>query len=58
MGDSAKTTDKKAYEKPQIRIIELAADEILAAGCKTNSASPAVGGGVTCAVRGCAAIGS
>ena len=28
---------KKDYEKPKIRIIELAADEVLAIGCKIQS---------------------
>jgi hypothetical protein len=28
-------TPKQTYEKPRLRIIELAAEEILAVGCKT-----------------------
>jgi hypothetical protein len=27
---------KQAYEKPRLRVIELAAEEILAVGCKTS----------------------
>jgi hypothetical protein len=29
-------TPKQAYEKPRLRIIELAAEEILSVGCKTS----------------------
>ena len=29
--------DKKKYEKPDLRPIELAADEVLGVGCKTNT---------------------
>lgn len=48
---------KKPYEKPRLRIIELAAEEVLAAGCKT------FGGGATvpvspCDTGGCAGLGS
>jgi hypothetical protein len=47
---------KRHYEKPMLRIIELAADEILAVGCKTPSSGNT--GGVTCSSNGCAAYGS
>lgn len=30
---------KRSYEKPRLRIIELAAEEILSVGCKTNPVS-------------------
>ena len=36
--------EKQAYEKPRLRIIELAAEEVLAVGCKTAPGSPGVGG--------------
>ena len=59
MADSVKTTDRKAYEKPQIKIIELAAEEVLAAGCKLASGGlSAVGGAPPCTTRPCAGIGS
>lgn len=29
--------DKRPYEKPVLRIIELAAEEVLAVGCKTQN---------------------
>lgn len=31
---------KKSYEKPGLRVIELAAEEVLSAGCKTGLADP------------------
>jgi len=49
---------KKPYEKPRLRIIELAAEEVLAIGCKTTGASSGVGGGPTCMIRMCAGAGS
>ncbi len=60
MGDSINTSDRKAYEKPQLRIIELAAEEVLAAGCKTASGMTlAVGSPVPpCFAAPCSAIGS
>jgi hypothetical protein len=35
--DQAKQKEKRVYEKPRLRTIELAAEEVLAAGCKTES---------------------
>jgi hypothetical protein len=46
------------YEKPKLTIIELAAEEVLAVGCKTASGGSAVGGGPTCMFRHCAGLGS
>lgn len=48
---------RKLYEKPRLRTIELAADEVLATGCKTidgtmNVGQPFCGLGVGCAVEG------
>jgi hypothetical protein len=41
---------KQTYEKPRLRIIELAAEEVLAVGCKTAPGASATGGppGATC----------
>jgi len=30
-------TDKQAYDKPRLRVIELLAEEVLAIGCKRNA---------------------
>jgi hypothetical protein len=57
MGDSAKTAERKAYEKPQLRIIELAAEEVLAAGCKLSGGGFAFGV-APCPNNGCAGPGS
>ncbi|MCU0600576.1 MAG: hypothetical protein MUE70_15120 [Desulfobacterales bacterium] len=52
---------KKPYQKPEINIIDLAADEVLALGCKTpttvtisNSTLPGPG----CATQNCLNTGS
>jgi len=43
--DNKKGKEKQKYEKPRLRTIELAAEEVLAIGCKTAPGAPAVGGG-------------
>lgn len=51
--------DKRPYEKPLLRVIELASDEVLAAGCKTpgtpKNGAPA---SFPCNGLGCAGFGS
>lgn len=34
--DNKKKRPKREYEKPMLRIIELAAEEVMGIGCKTN----------------------
>ncbi|OGW55346.1 MAG: hypothetical protein A2Y81_00825 [Nitrospirae bacterium RBG_13_43_8] len=47
--DSKKVKEKKAYEKPRLRTIELAAEEVLAVGCKIAPGAPSNGiSGGTC----------
>lgn len=49
--DTDKTKDKikRTYKKPRLRIIELAAEEVLAVGCKmTAGGSPAIGNAINC----------
>jgi len=54
-----KEKQKEVYEKPQLRVIELAADEVLAVGCKSPGLNYAVGGNPACGVgAGCVSIGS
>ena len=48
--------DKKVYEKPKLRTIELRADEVLTEGCKT-SASGAFGI-APCNANNCQGLGS
>jgi len=48
---------KEKYEKPQLQVIELKADEVLAPGCKLSGG----GGGAlppTCEAGGCLGPGS
>lgn len=49
---------KKPYEKPVLQVIELAAEEVLAAGCKTYTGGSAFGSIATCLGNGCAGPGS
>lgn len=45
---------KQAYEKPRLRIIELAAEEVLGVGCKTAPGSPGQSTPVGCGSISCA----
>jgi len=49
--------NKRPYEKPQLRTIELAAEEVLAVGCKLPT-SPGGPIGMTCTAVPCLAPGS
>jgi hypothetical protein len=53
---------KQTYEKPRLRLIELAAEEVLGVSCKTNptvTAKVVVGNPVQrCGVPACADLGS
>lgn len=49
---------KKPYEKPKLRIIELAAEEVLAAGCKLPMGGSAFGSIGSCLGMSCAGPGS
>jgi hypothetical protein len=43
---------KKTYEKPRLRIIELAAEEVLASGCKLTSGGSAFNA-IPCSASNC-----
>lgn len=60
MNENDKNQDcrKKPYEKPKLRIIELAAEEVLAAGCKLSVGGSAFGSIGSCLGMGCAGPGS
>ena len=47
---------KKPYTKPQLRTIELKAEEVLVAGCKTGTKSAP--GRTPCWIRHCSGPGS
>lgn len=47
---------KKQYAKPQLRTIELKAEEVMGAGCKTGLISKPLG--VNCTIKFCNVNGS
>jgi hypothetical protein len=52
-----KNGGKREYDKPQVKVIELATDEVLAVGCKTITGvaagfNPSCGLAVSCNVLG------
>jgi len=51
--------EKQKYEKPRLRAIELAAEEILAISCKAPNSGSAPGStGPPCMIRHCSGSGS
>jgi hypothetical protein len=48
---------KRPYQKPQVRSIELDADEVLAVGCKTTGVE-AFGNPTSCILNNCVSDGS
>ena len=48
----------RTYEKPKLRTIELAADEVLAVGCKTQSRTASGSASAPCWIRMCSYKGS
>ena len=48
---------KRPYEKPAVRTIKLAAEEVLGVGCKTSQGGFNVGGS-PCMANGCVKKGS
>jgi len=54
-----KKRKKRVYAKPKLRIIELAAEEVLAVGCKMIGGAPAAGGNPNCGIsNNCVTDGS
>jgi len=49
--------EKIAYEKPELKVIELVADEVLGIGCKMDGGSAGVPDGI-CAITSCSSEGS
>ena len=56
--DKEKDSQKQPYQKPWLRIIELAAEEVMAAGCKTASTTSTGVNGLPCASGACVNVGS
>jgi hypothetical protein len=48
MPHDKKEEEKRTYEKPKLRTIELAAEEVLTVGCKTRFLDPKGAGGNGC----------
>jgi hypothetical protein len=53
VSENRKEKDKHIYEKPRLRVIELAAEEVMAVGCKTNPADFSGAGGAGCTNAAC-----
>jgi hypothetical protein len=53
--DQTKENKKRAYEKPRLRMIELAAEEVLAVGCKTDANPTSGTSGLGCIMTFCSA---
>ncbi|RJP84278.1 MAG: hypothetical protein C4518_20505 [Desulfobacteraceae bacterium] len=49
---------KKSYQKPEVKAIDLAAEEVLSVGCKTATAPGTGLSPITCVASPCAAVGS
>lgn len=49
---------KRPYQKPRLRTIELAAEEVLAVGCKATAGIGGFGNPVSCTAAGCSSPGS
>ncbi len=49
---------KLPYRKPRLRRIRLAAEEVLAPGCKLSGGGSAVGAPSNCIDNSCAGVGS
>jgi len=47
---------RQPYEKPTLRLIELAAEEVLSIGCKTNSHDPSGVAGNGCTTGVCSSV--
>ena len=53
-----KENNKQVYEKPKLRVIELAAEEVMAAGCKIAAGTSTGVNGLPCASNQCVTTGS
>jgi hypothetical protein len=53
-----KTKQKRAYEKPVLRVIELETDQVLIIGCKQSSGGSAPLAPINCIDNSCADAGS
>lgn len=56
MEENVDKDGRRVYSKPLLKVVELAADEVLATGCKTHAASSV--GNPTCQFKACVSMGS
>jgi hypothetical protein len=49
---------KHPYEKPQLTVIDFAAEEVMAVGCKVAGGGPSKKPGPGCGLSSCATLGS
>ena len=56
--DTRMQPSKRAYEKPKLRTIDLAAEEVLATGCKLTTGGAAPLSVINCVNNNCASEGS
>lgn len=57
MSTDAPRRTKRSYEKPKLRVIDLAAEEVLAIGCKVSDGGMAFGAS-PCPANSCNQAGS
>ncbi len=58
MSNEPKRKRRARYQKPKLRVIDLAAEEVLGIGCKTSSANGGGPLGATRTANNCLQIGS
>lgn len=58
MDEKRDVIQKLPYEKPALRTIDLASDEVLAGGCKTQTGTGDKNGNHYCVADGCFQAGS
>lgn len=50
--------EKKPYQKPEVKVIDLVAEEVLSVGCKTQISAGAGRSPITCLLAPCSGKGS
>ena len=59
MSENRRPEEKKPYEKPELRVIEMKEEEVLAIGCKMVGGANAFGGLPDCGIaNNCVQMGS
>jgi len=56
--ESEQKKKKRKYEKPKLRTIDLAVQEVLGVGCKLETGGPMAVGATPCATASCLEIGT